>query len=196
MNKVHRNNSGFGLMPVLLVIVVIGAISLTGWLVTRNKNAQTSSNPVGQLSPEALTKQPTEPVSANPLIVSEWGITLPLSRATSDAYYVVSKSSQDANGQPNTMLLGLKSLDSSGCNADGPNTGKSTAVGALLRVLPTETDPVSGKPYTDLYPNGVVIGKYYYAFQDLSRGLSCASPSLLQDITSSFANDSKNISAD
>lgn len=120
------------------------------------------------------------------LDVKEWGVRLPLSSAISDAYYVVSTSSKDSNGQPDTVWLGLKSLDSKGCAAAQANTGGSYPISALLRIDPIATDPVSGTLYTKLDPNGVTIKGYYYTYHSGIEGKTCASQAKLNAIDAAF----------
>jgi len=200
MKKLSLNNKGFGLVGVLLVILVLAAAGGTGAYVyhknhkaktsTTTSNSSSSSKTSNNSSTTTQGSNSTQNQQSH-LTIKEWGVKLPLSDAIKDAYYVVSTSSQDANGQPNTMWLGLTSLNSKGCNAALANQGQSTQLGALLRVSPTETDPVSGTPYKQLYPNGVTIGNYYYAYKSWTKNKTCASQSQLQAIDSAFANAAK-----
>ncbi len=136
------------------------------------------------------------PATIQYLNVKEWGIKLPLSDVIKNAYYVVSNGSADANGQPNTMWLGLTSLNIGDCNASLANKsgGPITGFGALERVLPTDHEPVIGKLYTDLYP-GVLIGKYYYAYISDTKYRTCTVQAILQPIDSAFATAAKGIVA-
>lgn len=183
MKKLLLNSKGFGLVAVLLAILVLAAAGGAGAYVYQT-NHTVKTTPTTTSS--SMKKQQSY------LAVKEWGVKLPLTETIEDAYYVVSVSSQDSNGQPNTMWLGLMSLNSKGCNAVLANQGQSTPLGALLRVYPTETDPVSGKSYKQLFPNGVMIGNYYYAYMSWTKNKTCASASQLQAIDSAFATAAKN----
>src|SRR5579871_6713273 len=108
---------------------------------------------------------------------------MPLSSSIRDAYYVVSDSSHDpGTAAPNTMWLGLASLNTAGCDASLANQGQSTQLGEILRVLPSDTDPIDGKPYSQLYPAGITLGKYYYAYVSWTHGRTCAPQAQLETI--------------
>jgi hypothetical protein len=69
------------------------------------------------------------------------------------------------------MLLGLKSLDSDiNCSATNANDTGGVAPAAIISVLPDATDAVSGDLLIKQYPDGVTIGKYYYAYEVLGGG--------------------------
>jgi hypothetical protein len=57
------------------------------------------------------------------------------------------------------------------------------------------TDPLSGEPVKQRYPNGAVVGNYYYAFNDGTNGKTCASQETLQSVSAAFATAAKNITA-
>jgi hypothetical protein len=120
------------------------------------------------------------------------GVKLPLSNTIKTAYYKTAKgSSYGPGGLPSTVWLGLASLSSSSCNPGNNDAGGRGAIGAILRVLPTDTDPVSGQLLTQKYPNGVTIGSYYYLYQSWATNNPCASNSTLQPIDSAFATAAK-----
>ncbi len=157
----------------IVVAVVIAALATSGWLVYQHRATSSGTTP---------------PTATRYLNINEWGIRLPLSHGITDAYYVVSTSSQDpVTGTPNTMWLGLTSLDHKGCDASSANQGLDTQLGAIVRVLPTDADPIDGVPYTKLYPGGVTIGKYYYAYSSGTSKRPCASFATLQSIDTAFS---------
>ena len=122
---------------IALTIAVAGGV----WIfrAQHNQSNQQTTRPTTQQNP------PVEPqkTAQQYLVISQWGIKLPLSDDIADAYYVVSTSSQDAQGKPNTMWLGLKSLDDvDSCAADQANHG-GTPLGALIKAAAAQT----GKPH-------------------------------------------------
>jgi hypothetical protein len=192
-----QNSKGFSALDITLVAALIIVIGVAGWYAVGNKN-QAKSNDTSPPAEKSPSTQPTASPAAqvnNPLVVSEWGVKIPLADKTSDAYYVVSNSTKDANGQPNTVWLGLKSLDATGCAASNANNGKGTAIAALLRVAPNDTDPISGQTYKEKYPNGTTIGNYYYAYQSQTSGKTCTSEENLQQINAAFTTASKSVTA-
>jgi hypothetical protein len=175
----------------LLVLFVVAALAAIGWVLYqhhKNLTYHTTSQPQN-----TTTTQSTQ-ITTQYLTIKEWGVKLPLSDSIKDAYYIVSNGSADANGQPNTMWLGLSSL-SGDCNAsqaNAPGASTTSAVGALGRALPTDHDPVLQKPYTQLYP-GVTIGQYYYFYISNTKGKTCAPTTTLQSVDSAFGTDAKHI---
>jgi hypothetical protein len=123
------------------------------------------------------------------LAIHEWGVNMPLPSNINDAYYVASTSTHDPlTGQPNTMWVGLSSLSAKGCDAGRFNaTGASSPVGAIIRVAPTDTDPVTGMLYTQKFPSGVIVGGYYYVYIPW-KSASCTSSSNLGDVNTAFVN--------
>jgi hypothetical protein len=127
MQKQQLNSKGFGLVSVLSVIVVLALAGGAGAYVYYRDHKKkpettitstTSSKNSGQSTTQSSTgSQNSTATQQTYLTMKEWGIKLPLSDPIKDAYYVVSTSSKDSNGQPNTMWLGLTSLNNSGCNA-------------------------------------------------------------------------------
>lgn len=179
------------------MVIAIAVIATIGWEVYKHNSNQQA--PVSQQTTTAKdsNKHATNNAAHQYLAIKEWGIKLPLSDPIADAYYVASTSSQDSNGQPNTVWLGLKSLDANDCEASNPNNGKSPVLAALLRNPVDATDPVSGASYRQLYPNGKTIDGYYYAYDDkgtLSSG--CSSLNNLTNIDNAFKAAANNIVAE
>lgn len=190
-------NKGFGLVVVLFVILVL-AVAGTGTYLYYHQNYQakgvtTSSSASPKTSGNGSTPGPgSTGAKQSYLTIKEWGVKIPLSGAISDAYYVVSVSSQDSDGQPTTMWLSLTSLISKGCDAALANRGQDTQLGGIIRATPADTDPVSGKTYMSIYPDGVMIGGYYYVYMSWTKDKTCASQSQLQAIDSAFTIATRN----
>jgi hypothetical protein len=195
-----EKQKGFGVIPVVAAVIVILAIGFVGWHTmhsnkTAKKNDATTTSPAPPPASPATNTSPTQSPTSGYLIINEWGVKLPLTSGVYDAYYVVSTNNKDPNGDPNTMWLGLKSLDDSGCAAAQANTGGAYPLGALMRTAADATDPLSGEPVKQRYPNGAVVGNYYYAFNDGTNGKTCASQETLQSVSAAFATAAKNITA-
>jgi hypothetical protein len=107
-----------------------------------------------------------------------------------DAYYIPDpQASTGADGQPDQMLSGLKSLDSVGCAAaDG------AAPILLFRTLSSQVDPVSGDPVTQDY-TGVTIGDYFYAYS-LTKSATCSSETTFQKLDAALKAAAKGITQD
>ncbi len=197
----REHQSGFGTTAILLVVLVVAGLAVTGLeLYQHHKPGSAKNSAATSQSQTATQPQSTAATQAAPtvayLTIKEWGVKIPLSDRIKDAYYLVSNGSADANGQPNTMWLGLSSLGGD-CNASQANKPDKTIVpdiGVLGRALPTDHEPVLGTPYTKLYP-GVTIGQYYYFYISGTKGKTCASPANLQAIDSAFATAAKGIVA-
>jgi hypothetical protein len=163
---IHQKQSGYSALEVLLIVLVVAVLAVIGLVVyqlhkpSSTKNSAATSQTQTSTQPNNTTTMQTQQTTTQYLTITEWGVKLPLSSAISDAYYVVSTSTRpDANG-PVQMLLGFKSLDSSGCTA---SSNTDTAPILLFRVPPTEKDAVTGQVISQSYP-GVTIGNYFYGY--------------------------------
>jgi prepilin-type N-terminal cleavage/methylation domain-containing protein len=183
------DRKGFSIVEVLIAIVIIAAVVLCGWLAWHHAHHKKEPTPSPAASASNSQKSNSSSQANSPtgstqsyMAIPEWGIKMPLASAISDVYYIASNSSEDANGQPNTIWLGLKSITTNDCVPTASNAD-NTEIAAILRVSPTDADPVSGTPYTTLYPNGTTVNGYYYALDD-ERTLesNCASQQTLQSI--------------
>jgi hypothetical protein len=203
MRKESLNNKGFGLIAVLAVIVVLALASGAGAYVYHRDHKANNSNTTAHATTTG-GRSHTTPSSKTQaqqqyLDIKEWGVKLPLSSAIADAYYVASTSSKDANEEPNTVWLGLTSLDANGCSASNGNDGKSPILAALVRVSPTATNPVTGESYKQQDPNGVTVGEYYYgytAYAGLQSGSKCGSATNLAAVNSAFKNAAAGITSE
>lgn len=176
MSEHRENQNGFAVLQAVLVLVSIGIIGFTGWFVwhTKQNSDKTFSeaNRASILRAET-TKKNLVATQHTYLDIKEWGVKLALSTTVADSYYVVSTNSE-TGGQPNTMWLGLKSLDRLGCAAVQANSGGEYPVGSITKSLPDATNPVSGELLTKVNPNGVTLNGYYYAYHsELSSSTGC-----------------------
>ena len=186
----REHQSGFGTIEIVLVVLVVAVLAVTGLVVYQRHKPNSAKNSAATNHTQ-ITTQPAQ-TTTQYLDIKELGVKLPLSSEISNAYYVVAKgSSSGPGGQPDKVWLGLTSYTSASCNPANNDNGGRGAIGAIIRVLPTDTDPVSGQLLTQKYPNGTTIGGYYYLYQSWATNNPCASNSTLQPIDSAFATAAK-----
>jgi len=166
-------NKGFGAIGILLIIVVVAVIGVGGWAVYHNdhkaKPAVTTKAASNTKQTTSNKKTTTQTTSTSYMDITQWGVKLPLSSPISGLYYVVSTGSQDPDGQPNTMWLGLTSITSTSCTPT-PGNANNTAIAAISRATPDTTDAVSGELLTSKYPNGTTLGGYYWTADEGQGG--------------------------
>lgn len=190
---------GFGAIGIIAVVLVVLIAGAAGYAVYNNQQNKAQNNNAATNQPNNESQQPEETTKeqaqtkSQMLVISEWGLQIPLSESISDAYYVTSTSSSTTDGKPNTVFVGLKSLDATGCEAANGNKG-GKPLGLIFRVKPTETDPVSGDLYTKKYPAGRTVGDYYYGFYTASKGNTCTTTENFQAFDAAFSDAMKNAS--
>lgn len=198
MKTAQSKQTGFSViegMLAALVLVALAGVSFTVYQRVKSSATTTdaATNPNQSTNQQPVTTTPAPTVSY--LTIKEWGVKLPLSDSIKDAYYTFKGSNNGSDGLPNTAWLGLTSLNTNGC--DISTTGPSSTnkpIGSILRVLPTDQDPVTGSPYKQEYPNGVTIGSYYYGYAPWKNN-TCTSAASLQSIDTGFANAAKSTAA-
>lgn len=188
----QRRQAGFSIIVEAMIVSVAATVVVTAGLFVyqhnRTKATDAAANSSQTTTQQAPTTLPAPTVTY--LTIKEWGIKLPLSANIKDAYYVVDPGvSTNEDGKPSAIEFGLKSQDANCGPVTGTNSGYTHALGAIVRALPTDTDPVSGKLYTQLDPNGVTIGDYYYGYANASlTSKTCVSAPGIQSIDSALAN--------
>lgn len=193
--------SGFSVIEALLVVLVVAALAVTGFVVYQHRKPNNAKNSAATSTAQTTSQQQdttsTQPAQTTTqyLTITEWGVKLPLSDTIKDAYYVASNSGVGSDGKPN-FFVSLKSLDSTGCKADNNNNGGTGAIGLLGHSPVTATDPVSGELVTKVQPYGTTIGGYYYYFGPAEANLTCASQTTIQSAQSAFETAVKGIVPD
>src|SRR5258708_23143776 len=139
MGRVANKRSGFSIVEGLIVVLVIGLLGLSSWMVYQRIKTSATTTGASPNVNQQTTTQPAPTVAY--LTIKEWGIKLPLSASIKDAYYAVG-GNKGTDGLPNTMWLGLTSLNSSGGNATDDNSTSFSPIGSIIRVLPTDLDPL------------------------------------------------------
>jgi hypothetical protein len=183
-----------GSSVITLVAAVVLVIGLAGWGIYQHsqKSSTTADASASNDKQQQQVDKPQQPATTY-LSVGEWGIKVPLADSIKDAYYTVSGSNKGDDGLANTAWVSLTSLNDKGCNigTTGPSSSASP-IGSIIRVLPTDTDPVTGAKYTEQDPNGSTVNGYYYTFIPW-KNTSCAPASTLQSINAAFESASKSI---
>jgi hypothetical protein len=164
MKNPPRQDGVAQLLIIALVVVVAGVIGLALW---QSQQAKPKPNEVTSLtkpSPVAQASSTPVPTATTYLTITQWGAQIPLTDDIKDAIYAPDPGQRDGN----TMLVSLKSLDSSTCSPT-PNH----AIGLIFRASPTDKDEVSGDFISSEYPNAARIGSYIYAYVSLANGSQC-----------------------
>jgi hypothetical protein len=174
--KKHKGSDGFS--KTLLLLIVAG-VAVIGFAVSLALRPGGGAGKAGQ--------------GTQYLTIKEFGVRMPLSAAISDAYYAVSTSSFDTEGNPNSIWLGLKSLDTKGCPAKAADNGNGYPLGSIIKAGTTEIDPISGSLYNVVEPNGTTIGDTYYAYHSGTANQKCASAATLKKIDAAFKTAAKSI---
>jgi hypothetical protein len=154
------NHRGFSLIEGLLLVIALCLIVFVGYYVWHSQHTANSTldqaNQASQSSPSGSQPASTQKY----LIIKEWGVKLPLTNATKDAYYVF------LSNNTSSAYLSLRSLADTECAAD------QTSIGAVFRYLPGDTDPQSNQQYSTIYSDGVKVGDYYYRYSSPQAGCS------------------------
>jgi hypothetical protein len=170
---VSKNQRGFAILEALLLLVVVGMITGTGWYAFHTKH-QTDQI----LARSEKTSQATPSASNNTvatqkyLTIKEWGVKVKLSSNDSGAYYKVSdQSPTDSAGAPTQLTVYSTETDS----LKGPagTTCKGEYIAYLLR-LPSDDSQWSDPLTQGYYPNPIQIGSHKYAASSAKQyGPSC-----------------------
>jgi len=194
------HQSGFSAIVVSFIVLAVTVLAVTGLVAYRHhkpssaKNSAATSITQTTTQPQSTKTTQTQQATTHYLTIKEWGVKLPLSSSIQDAYYIVPTGiTDDADGRPSGIYVAVSSLKNTcgDISAGNTNTSIEKAVGEIVRSLPTDKDPVSGKLYTQLNPNGTTIGGYYYGYLSGIAGKTCASQNLLQSVDSTFATATK-----
>ncbi|HUD07785.1 MAG TPA: prepilin-type N-terminal cleavage/methylation domain-containing protein [Candidatus Saccharimonadales bacterium] len=159
MKKLCKNESGFSVIEVLIVIVIIALIGIAGWLVYKHEHKV----PVTTNSSVSTATNKSSPQNTNYFTISQWNIRAPYSGSLTLQY-------QPVAGNPNLMNVSSTQL-----NAGGPSicTTADGAVGNIGKYLPTDDIPTEGPPaetaqqYVETYPSEAYyakVGNYYYIY--------------------------------
>jgi hypothetical protein len=189
MSRRSSNQSGFGLVELSIIMVAVVVIGFGGFLAYQREHKNTATDIAtnsAHISPKQITTNSAR--ATKYLVIKEWNVEVPLSPTISDAYYVVPIGiSNDPDGLPSGVSLGLSSLNSSCGTVTSAVQDNGNSLAELVRVAPTATDPGTGELYTTELPNGAVINGYYYGYADATlKDKTCAPTATLQAINMAF----------
>lgn len=178
-NDMKKNETGFGIIGIVMIVVAILAVGLVGWYVMTSMNkkkAPTTTTPAATNQTQATTNNTDG--ATKYLEIKEWGIKFALTTDTADAYYDTKTSSP-----LDSMSLRTHSLDSEPECKTGPQS-----VSTIFRVKKDAMDDsISGKKYSETQ-DGKTIGDYFYFIQ--SSQSSCTEDTekkiTLQGVRNSF----------
>lgn len=153
MNKLKKNESGFGVVGGTLIALVFVLLSVVGYLVYKNQNKTTNSS-MPKTDKSVTVTIPATPSNTTPktdpntgyLIIKEWGVKVKLEDSDKVTYVM--------NGTPN----------------GSPNADSTTSIAALRlkdSVTASEACRALGMSIAQLTAatNATKIGKYYYGFE-------------------------------
>lgn len=154
-----KNQHGFSLSVVLVVILVLGVIGFAGWyLYEQNKTSDATGSTIAQ--PQGAKQEGKADAALTNedkyLVIGQWGVKVKLDSNTQNATY-----SFESPDQTNFLTLSTPELDKISAtyeNCKGAN--KSIAI-ARAKV----GDDHFGSPFTEndlVGRGGVKIGDYYY----------------------------------
>lgn len=195
------NIRGFSVVAVFAVVILATALALGGYYIWhKNRNnkpismsASASTNTRQAANGTNRESQRTEANNSQEAVtyleIKEWDVKLPLSSEVKDAYYAVPLGiSKNADAKPSAIIFGLKSLDTTCGVVSSDSQSYSNNLGSIVRALPTDTDPISGDTYAQLYPSGITLGGYYYGYVDNSlKRKTCIGAGQIQTLDAAFS---------
>lgn len=167
-----KNQKGFSVVEILIIIVVVGLIGTVGWLVyDRQKTKTPDSQPDTQTSIEqkgTADTQPTQKADPNEgyLVVKEWGLRFKTPTGLTDVRYTIHDDTVAFFAKPTGSSVQYRA------DYDKYEEGRSQyATGNLYRSRESTKDKLG------LVVEGKKIGDYYYytswAFSSLATGAAC-----------------------
>ena len=201
----YHTQRGFSLPLALVAVAAIAVLGVSGWLVYKHQthttkppvaDSATTTSPSTTKSESSPTAQPAQTATTY-LDITQWGVRLPLSSAIQNAYYVVPIGmATDSDGEPSGVFVSAHALDSACGTLTSDAKGSLNRVGEIVRVQPSQTDPVTRELYTQEYPNGLTINGWYYGFSGASPESSCGNASATPSIVSAYQTATKNAVSD
>jgi hypothetical protein len=196
MKQRRTNQAGFSAGAIIAAVLVLAVIGGVGLVVFKKHVERNSAGAAQTVSPPKVTNPkptPATPAASGAVLeVKEWGVSIPLPESLKDAYYVVSTSSANPDGSPNTIWVGLKSIPE--CTAENANRG-GKALASITRSAPDYREPVSGELYMEAHPDGVTIDKYYYLYNTWSLDNNCTTAEQFKKVDDNFKPAFKNTKA-
>ena len=105
MGKLKKNESGFSVVEVVLVLVVIALIGTVGWLVYRN----TTTAYTKSITKKIPTTSPTKTSNIKYLTITQWGIKAPYTSSDTLSYVI------NSNNPTLATIISKYMKDTYGC---------------------------------------------------------------------------------
>ncbi|MEK7603454.1 MAG: hypothetical protein AAB459_04425 [Patescibacteria group bacterium] len=145
MEKLDKNDKGFGALPILLVVLVVGIVGITGWYAVAHKK-NTQNNAVTTQSPTSETATPAQgaPDQANPISfeIKEWGVKATQPSGVNLKYTINGKTAYFTSDQ----LVAADSNPQCGIGPFSDGAGGTlyyAGGGSIMRFAPTDKIPPS-----------------------------------------------------
>lgn len=171
-----RQQNGFTIIELLLIIVILVIIGFVGWLVYHGNHAKSSDNNApAESSSSAGNPSVSQLKSQDSLVISAWGVKMPT--ATSGPYKLVIPAKVNGAENPSapfvsspsgnlkTLALELSGMSSAETSCS-PNSDGHHSVGSISRDTTLQTNSeIASMPHEK-------VGNYYY-FLDDDFGSNC-----------------------
>jgi hypothetical protein len=144
--KKFSKQSGFAVMEIILIFVILGIVGFTGWYVWNSKKntnkTYDSSSAASQAKAASAKKSSNAKPSPPPqqyLVIKEWGVKIPLSASIEKAHYTISNSSA-----PEEIVYLLDTTFDNTKNANGKSCAGTYEPGmfAIARVKKADINQV------------------------------------------------------
>lgn len=193
MGKLKNNQSGFGAVEGILVLVIVVLIGVVGYMVYHNHKTKTTpavSKTVAKSTTSAKKTPATNQASSTQyLTVKEFGIKIPLTSSTSDLGYIYNSSGY--NNLP-YITLGSKTLAQEAMKDDPANCtqarlNETNGLYPISYVYSTKWEVDGGGGQGISQATATVGGKGYYWY-GLNAGAGCdvSGTSLTNDLTTYY----------
>lgn len=148
-----HDQSGFSNAIIIVAILIVAAIGLVGWRVSRKNPEPVVTTTVETPSnSKAQTDNSQTSGATKYLEIKEWGVKFALTADTSDAYY-----DNKTSSPLDSMSLRAHSLDSEPDCTNGPQS-----VATLFRVPKDALDEMANNKKYSQVENGKVIDNYFF----------------------------------
>jgi cytoskeletal protein RodZ len=158
MDKLNKNNKGFGSVELVLIVIIIAMLGVVGWFVYKNQHKTTTSTPVTKSTVPATKSTKTTPaISVDPYV--GWQ-TVTSSEVNNTNFKIPSDWVYRAiNGfgvsvAPNTSLLAVANSGDVGMIRFSTSTDASNSVATFV-ANPTNTTNTATYTYQKMVLNSV-----------------------------------------
>ena len=162
MNK--TNQKGFSAVLILLIVIMLVIIGFAAWYVWDKQHGSKATTPQNQQldrdnnqTNQSSNQQNTQSSnSKNNLVITEWGVQIPLTDEIFDAAYYINSSGGDE-----TAAIYMTSFANIAANCRTATSGSIIRFTDPNMQLPS---PFEGQTIGQRYGTSTKIGNYYYAY--------------------------------